>query len=143
MALPKHIDPTKLANEFGTFFLKKSEIIKENLDKFQVQEPRLIPVTPKENLESFSALSIEEVSEIVQEFSNVSCRLDPVPTWLLKSCLDVSAPPITEMVNLYLLSGHAPDNWITAVVVPLLKNLDFIWSIQISVQSVIFNSFPR
>ena len=57
-ALPEHSDPTKLTNEFGTFFLKK-------IDKFQVQEPRLVPVTPKENLESFSALSIEEVSKIV------------------------------------------------------------------------------
>ena len=71
-ALPEHTDPTKLANEFGTFFLKKIEIIKENLDKFQVQEPRLVPVTLKENLESFSALSIEEVSKIVQESSNAS-----------------------------------------------------------------------
>ena len=64
MALPEHTDPTKLANKFGTFFLKKIEIIKENLDKFQVQEPRLVPVTLKENLESFSVLSIE-VSKIV------------------------------------------------------------------------------
>ena len=36
-ALPEHTNPTKLANEFGTFFLKKIEIIMENLDKFQVQ----------------------------------------------------------------------------------------------------------
>ena len=35
-ALPEHDDPTELANEFGTFFLKKIEIVKENLDKFQV-----------------------------------------------------------------------------------------------------------
>ena len=98
MALPEHDDPTKLANEFGTFFLKKIEIIKENFDKFQVQEPRLAPVTPKENLENFSSLSIGEVSKIVRESSNASCRLDPVPTWLVKSCLDVLAPSITEMV---------------------------------------------
>ena len=128
-ALPEHTDPTKLANEFGTFFLKKIEIIKENLDKFQVQEPGLIPVTPKENLESFSALSIEEVSKIVRESSNASCRLDPVPTWLLKSCHDVLALPITEMVNLSLLSGHVPENWRTAVVFPLLKKpgLDLVY----------------
>ena len=61
------------------------------------------------------------MSKIVQESSNASCRLDPVPTWLPKSCLDVSAPPITEMVNLFLLSGHVPENWRTAVVFPLLK----------------------
>ena len=124
---PKHTDPTKLANEYGTFFLKKIEII--NLDKFQVQEPRLISVTPRENLESLSALSIEEVSKIVRESSNASCRLDPVPTWLLKSCLDVLAPPITEMVDLSLLSGHVPENWRTAVIFPLLKKpgLDLVY----------------
>ena len=124
-ALPEHSDPTKLANKFGTFFLKKIE----NLDKFQVQEPRLVPVTPKENLKSFSALSIEEVFKIVQESSNASCRLDPAPTWLLRSCLDVLAPPITEMVNLSLLSGHVPENWRTAVVFPLLKKpgLDLVY----------------
>ena len=128
-ALPKHTDATKLANKFGTFFLKKIEIITENLDKFQVQEPRLIPVTPRENLESLSALSIEEVSKIVRESSNASCRLDPVPTWLLKSCLDVLALPITEMVNLSLLRGHVPENWRTAVVFPLLKKpgLDLVY----------------
>ena len=120
-ALPEHDDPTKLANEFGTFFLKKIEIIKENLDKFQVQEPRLAPVTPKENLENFSSLSIGEVCKIVRESSNASCLLDPIPAWLVKSCLDVLAPSITEMVNVPLLSGSVPENWRTAVVTPLLK----------------------
>ena len=85
-ALPEHDDPTNLANEFGTFFLKIIEIIKKNLDKFLVQEPRLAPVTPKENLENFSSLPIGEVFKIVRESSNASCRLDPVPTWLVKSC---------------------------------------------------------
>ena len=128
MALSEHDDPTKLANEFGTFFLKKIEIIKENLDKFQVQEPRLAPVTPKENLENFSSLSIE-VCKIVRESSNASCRLDPVPTWLVKSCLDLLVPSITEMVNLSLLSGCVPENWRTAIVIPLLKKpgLDLVY----------------
>lgn len=49
---------------------KEFEIIMENLDKFQVHEPQLVPVTPKENLASFSALSIGEVRKIVREFSN-------------------------------------------------------------------------
>ena len=129
MALPEHDDPTKSANEFGTFLLKKIEIITENRDKFQVQEPRLAPVSPKENLENFFALSLGEVSKIVLESSNASCRLDPVPTWLAKSCLDVLTPPITEMFNLSLLSGCVPENWRTAVVIPLLKKpgLDLVY----------------
>lgn len=48
MALnPEHDDPLKLANKFGTFFCKKIEVIKENLDNLQVQEPRLVPAFPK------------------------------------------------------------------------------------------------
>ena len=50
--------------------------------------------------ENFSSLSIGEVCRIVRESSNASCWLDPVPTWLVKSCLDVLAPSITEMVTL-------------------------------------------
>ena len=114
-ALLEHDDPTKLANECGTFFLKKIEIIKQNLDKFQVQEPRLAPVTPKENLEDFSSLSIGEVCKIVRESSNASCGLDLVPTRLVKSGLDVLASSITELVNLSLLSGCVPE--------PLLSSL--------------------
>ena len=130
-ALPEYDDPTKLANEFGTFFLKKIEIIKQNLDKFQVQEPRLAPATPKENLENFSSLSIGKVCKIVRESSNASCRLDPVPTWLVKSCLDVLASSMTELVNLSLLSGCVPENWRTAVVIPLLKKpgLDLVYNV--------------
>ena len=129
-ALSEHDYPTKLGNEFGTFFLQNIEIINENLDKFQVQEPRLVPVNPKEiNLESFFALSIEHACKIVRESSNASWGLDPVTTWLVKSCLDVLAPSITEMVNLSLLSGCVPENWRTAVVIPQLKRpgLDLVY----------------
>ena len=77
----------------------------------------------------FCALSVGEVCKIVRESSNASCRLDPVPTWLVKTCLDVLTPPITEMFNLSLLSGCVPENWRTAVVIPLLKKpgLDLVY----------------
>ena len=41
----------------------------------------------------------------------------------------VLAPSITEMVNLSLLSGSVPENWRTAVVIPLLKKtgLDLVY----------------
>ena len=39
----------------------------------------------------------------------------------MKSCLDVLAPSITEMVNLSFLSGCVPEKLRTTVVIPLLK----------------------
>ena len=68
-----------------------------------------------------SAVSVEDVSKIIFESTNASCELDPIPTWLLKSCLDALAPSIAEMVNMSLLTGLVPDNWKTALVIPLLK----------------------
>ena len=44
-ALSEHDDPTKLAHEFGTFLLKKIEIIKENPDKIKFKSLDL-PPTP-------------------------------------------------------------------------------------------------
>ena len=77
----------------------------------------------------FFSLSIGEVCKIVRESFNASCQLDPVRTWLVKSCFDVLAPSITEMVNLSLLSGCVPENWKTAIVIPLLKKpgLDLVY----------------
>ena len=70
---------------------------------------------------NFSLLSIGEVCKIVRESSNTSCQLDPVPTWLVKSCLDVLVPSITEIIYISLLSRCVPENWRTTVVIPLLK----------------------
>lgn len=53
--------------------------------------------------------------------SNASCTLDPIPTWLVKSCLDFLAPPITHMINLSIRHAYVPDDWKTAIVKPLLK----------------------
>ena len=55
-----------------------------------------------------------------------SCDLDPIPTWLLKSSLDILSPSITNIVNLSLSNGVMPDQWKRAIVTPLLKkaNLD-------------------
>jgi hypothetical protein len=54
------------------------------------------------------------------------CDLDPIPTSLLKQCLSVLLPSITNIVNLSLSSGTFPDQFKHSVIKPLLKksNLD-------------------
>ncbi|KXJ18896.1 putative RNA-directed DNA polymerase from transposon X-element [Exaiptasia diaphana] len=62
-----------------------------------------------------------DVRDIISSSSNASCQLDPIPTWLLKKCIDVLAPIITRMINLSLVSGSVPENWKVALISPLLK----------------------
>ena len=52
---------------------------------------------------------------------NKSCELDPLPTVLLKSCLDTLLKPITDIINASLCSGLFPDDFKHAHVNPLLK----------------------
>ncbi len=49
--------------------------------------------------------SEEEVREIIQKSPNKSCELDPIPTWLLKDCLDELLPLITDIVNTSMKAG--------------------------------------
>lgn len=119
--LPPHDDPVLLANKFGEFFVKKIELIKDSISDIQVNPPYSDTAAPAEKLDSFSPLSVEDVCNIISTSSNASCSLDPIPTWLVKSCLDVLAPSITRMVNLSIRHAYVPDNWKTAIVKPLLK----------------------
>ena len=51
---------------------------------------------------------------------------DPIPTKFLLEVIDVLIPVIQKIVNLSLLSGHVPNQFKTATVIPLIKkhNLD-------------------
>ena len=53
--------------------------------------------------------------------SDATCPLDPIPTHLLKSCLDALMLPITNIINLSLLNGIFPDTFKSAIVTPLHK----------------------
>ena len=52
---------------------------------------------------------------------NGTCNLDPIPTTLLKSCIDSLIVPITNIVNKSLKEGVFPSAFKTAHVIPLLK----------------------
>ena len=50
-----------------------------------------------------------------------SCDLDPIPTILLKACLDVLIKPITDIINASLCYGFFLEDFKCAHVNPVLK----------------------
>ena len=50
-------------------------------------------------LEMFRPTSEVEVKEITLKSPNKLCDLDPLPTWLLKKCVDQLLPLITAIVH--------------------------------------------
>ena len=59
--------------------------------------------------------------KLILSSQDKSCDLDPLPTKLLKSCLDILLTPITNIVNLSLESGSITDVLKVSHITPLLK----------------------
>jgi hypothetical protein len=70
---------------------------------------------------NFEPLTADQVKLIIQKMSTKHCQLDPLPTWLVKECLDEILPIITEIVNLSLQLGEMPMKLKHASIKPLLK----------------------
>ena len=62
---------------------------------------------------------------LIGDSKSTSCCLDPIPTPLLKSCIEPLIPVITKIINTSFDSGIFPVSWKEAVVIPLLKRSGF------------------
>jgi hypothetical protein len=126
---PSHDNSRKLAEDFGKYFCRKIELIKDNIENIVVVPPTVEYRLPDVKLETFRPLSEEEVYNIIVKSSNATCSLDLIPTWLLKLCAHELTPVIMKMINLSLSEGHVPDSWKVAILAPILKKygLDLVF----------------
>ena len=73
---------------------------------------------------NFTPVTPEPVKRLIVEAPTKSCPSDPIPTGLLKECLDELLPVITRTINLSLEDGKFPSEWKGALVKPKLKKAD-------------------
>ena len=69
----------------------------------------------------FECASEDEIKKLILSSSSKSCDLDPIPTSVLKNCLDILITPITDIINISMETGTFPQNFKEAHVRPLLK----------------------
>ena len=121
--LPSSDDDVHLANKFSHFFDNKISIIR---NRFQLNSSAVEESFSGENLENIRPATDEEVKALILSYSNKSCELDPIPTWLLKICINELLPILTAVINSSLSTGEFPEQCKHAIVRPLLKkdNLD-------------------
>ena len=79
-------------------------------------------VRPDCELTRFREISQNELVHIVKQMASKSCDLDPVPTWLVKDCLEELAPPLTSIINKSLCRASVPEPLQRAVVMPTIKD---------------------
>ena len=99
----------------------------------------------------FELATVDEEKTIIMSSPYKSCDFYPLPTVLLKACLDTLLKPITDIINASLCSCLFPDDFKHVHVNPLLKktylpkedlnsyiyvsNLSFISQIQEKIRS--------
>eukprot|EP00795_Rhopilema_esculentum_P012581 gene12581-3281_t len=125
---PDEYTKEDLCKIFGDFFGQKIDTIRSKIDATvetegikNVVDYSLSPAVPA--FDQFKELSQDEVRGIIMNTSNKYCSLDPLPTEILKTCIDVLIGPITAIVNKSLSCREFPSCWKCAVVIPLLKKL--------------------
>ena len=116
--LPSDDDHTHLANAFGSFFESKIDNIRE-LFNLNVNLDEQLP--PEFSLNSLKPATYEEIRRLIISYSNKSCELDPIPTWLLKECVHELLPLLTSLINTSLITGFFPEQCKNAIIRPLLK----------------------
>ena len=69
----------------------------------------------------FVTVTSEEMHFIMKQLPNKSSSLDPIPTWLLKECVEELLPIITTFVNRSMQGGTVPKSLKHALVTPIVK----------------------
>ncbi len=59
-----------------------------------------------------------------------SCSPDPIPTSVMKQCLDLLLPVITSIINLSLSTGEFNSAKKLALITPLIKKLGLLLVVQ-------------
>jgi len=121
--LPNGGSPKEIAQTFSNFFTQKIESIRNELQSSANPLPHLsdLSTVVSEPLVAFVPASQEEVRAIIEKSPDKSCELDPVPTWLLKQCLDELLPLVTNIINTSMEESYVPKDFKCAHIRPLLK----------------------
>ena len=119
--LPSCDNLLALTNQFSDYFRDKIEKLKSNITLKPSQSATYMERSfTGSTITAFEAISREAVNRIIQSSPAKTCDLDPIPTSLLKKCIELT-PIITTIVNKSLTSGTYPDIFKEALVRPLLK----------------------
>ena len=103
-ALPKRFTKEELPEKFREFFVKKvSDIdvtISEKLEKTNIDVRKFTPTPPDWEFKEFSPIDNEELKKLIGKLNSKTCdKLDPIPTKVVKDCVDELLPVIRLIVK--------------------------------------------
>ena len=126
VTLPFHESVDQLATTFGDFYIDKVATVRRNINignQSDIYETALDDDVMFDGipLQRFLPATHDDMNRIITNSPNKSNDLDPIPTRLLRQCLDHFVPLITAIITKSLATSVVPACFKRAVVRPLLK----------------------
>uniref|UniRef100_A0A3Q3LL44 Reverse transcriptase domain-containing protein n=1 Tax=Mastacembelus armatus TaxID=205130 RepID=A0A3Q3LL44_9TELE len=116
---------TTLCNNFLDFFSSKIENIHQQFppicDTANCLHCTLPSLPVSSLLSSFIIPPTTVISSLILKSKPSTCKLDPLPTNLVKLCLPSLLPHLTHIIHTSLSSGIVPPSLKTAIISPILK----------------------
>ena len=113
--------PVEQANKFNSFFIGKITKIRSNFSNHPFKRCETSHYRgPK--LSDFQPTTTEELKKVITSKPIKASKNDHIPSFLLKTCLDVVIPVFMILINLSLLKG-CMDGLKNSIVTPLLKKV--------------------
>ncbi len=124
--LPTSSCAKTLAQDFSDFFVKKIDDIRTKINSEVNTQPNTVIInecqhSQNDELREFTPVTQDELKKLILKSQSKSCELDPLPTWLLKECLDELLPTLTAIINKSLKEAHVPKSFKSSLIRPLIK----------------------
>ena len=124
-ALPEFTSVKSLCDHFSKYFVDKNETVPNFRIKYTIfHQCKKTEIRYKMNV--FERATEDEIKKLILSSSSKSCDLDPIPTSVLKNCLDILITPITYIINISMETSTFPQNFKEAHVRPLLRKTSFL-----------------
>ena len=115
-----------IANGMTKYYCDKIKGIRDDIKRYNDTEslnrkPE-VPFNGTSLLQNFSQVTPEKFSEIISQMNSKTSVLDPVPTSIVKQCLDLLAPIILHITNKSIVLENFPQSLKHASVSPICKD---------------------
>ena len=80
---------THCADDFAQFFSDKVDSVRQSTSMTPKQD---IPTTASHSMDAWAPVTASEVEKMIGDAPNMTCNLDPAPTWLIKEFRRLLSP---------------------------------------------------
>ena len=122
---PTFDSPQNIADSMTDYYSQKVINIHENIKcnnlRLDFQLKPEMPFTGSLKLQKFNSLDTEKLTKLIFEMNSKTSILDPLPTSIVKKCLDLLLPVILHIVQRSMTEASFPQHLKHASVTPIVK----------------------